>query len=54
VSNQENVDRISLIKRKVNEIGLMPLEEHGAKFEEVNKDLSDALASVEGITSSQS
>ncbi|MFZ9781245.1 MAG: hypothetical protein ACO3DY_05145 [Candidatus Nanopelagicaceae bacterium] len=54
MSNQENLDRVSVIKLKVNEIGLIPLEEHGAEFEEVNKDLSDALASVEGIASSQS
>lgn len=48
--NGENLERISNIKRKVNEIGLAPLEEHGAKFEEVNQDLTDALSSVEGIS----
>ncbi|MEY3318640.1 MAG: hypothetical protein ACO23Q_00550 [Candidatus Nanopelagicaceae bacterium] len=52
-SNSENLDRISNIKRKVNEIGLAPLDEHGAKFEEVNQDLTDALASVEGISNPQ-
>lgn len=51
--NQENIDRISNIKRKVNEIGLTPLEEHGARFEEVNRDLTDALASVEGLSNQQ-
>ena len=49
--NAETLERISNIKRKVNEIGLAPLEEHGAKFEEVNQDLTDALSSVEGISS---
>ena len=48
--NAENLERISNIKRKVNEIGLAPLEEHGAKFEEVNQDLTDSLSSVEGIS----
>ena len=51
--NSENLERITSIKRKVNEIGLSPLEEHGAKFEEVNRDLTDALSSVEGISNQQ-
>jgi hypothetical protein len=51
--NAENLERITNIKRKVNEIGLSPLEEHGAKFEEVNRDLTDALSSVEGISNQQ-
>lgn len=51
--NSENLERISNIKRKVNEIGLAPLEIHGEKFEEVNKDLTDALTSVEGISNQQ-
>ena len=51
--NQENSDRIASIKRKVNEIGLSPLEEHGAKFEEVNRELTEALAAVEGISNAQ-
>ena len=53
MNNQENIDRITSIKRKVNEIGLSPLEEHGVKFEEVNRDLTEALSAVEGISNSQ-
>ena len=53
MNNQENIDRITSIKRRVNEIGLSPLEEHGVKFEEVNRDLTEALAAVEGISNSQ-
>ncbi len=53
MNNQENADRITSIKRKVNEIGLSPLEEHGAKFEEVNRELTEALAAVEGISNAQ-
>lgn len=52
-SSSENLERITSIKRKVNEIGLSPLEEHGAKFEEINRDLTDALSSVEGISNQQ-
>lgn len=53
MDNQENSERLTAIKRKVNEIGLSPLEEHGAKFEEVNRELTEALASVEGISNAQ-
>jgi hypothetical protein len=52
-SSLESSERLTAIKRKVNEIGLAPLEEHGLKFEEVNRDLTEALASVEGISNSQ-
>jgi hypothetical protein len=52
-SSLESAERITAIKRKVNEIGLSPLEEHGLKFEEVNRDLTEALTSVEGISNSQ-
>jgi hypothetical protein len=48
----ESAARITEIKRKVNEIGQAPLEEHGLKFEEVNRKLTEALASVEGISNS--
>lgn len=51
-TGSESLERISAIKKKVNEIALLPLEEHGAKFEEVNRDLADALSSVEGISNS--
>ena len=37
-------------KKKINEIAFAPLEEHGAKFDEVNKELTQALSSVEGIS----
>ena len=53
MNNQENLERITAIKRKVNEIALSPLEEHGAEFEEANRDLTEALSSVDGISSSQ-
>lgn len=52
-SSLESTERITAMKRKVNEIGLSPLEEHGLKFEEVNRDLTEALTSVEGISNSQ-
>ncbi|MEY3373621.1 MAG: hypothetical protein RLZZ125_403 [Actinomycetota bacterium] len=52
-SSLESTERITAIKQKVNEIGLSPLEEHGLKFEEVNRDLTEALTSVEGISNSQ-
>ncbi len=48
----ENLDRISEIKKKVNEIGLSPLEEHGKRFEEVHSELTEALSAVEGISNS--
>lgn len=50
-STSETLERISAIKRKVNEIALAPLEEHGAKFEEINAELTATLATVEGISS---
>ncbi len=54
ISTSDALERISSIKRKVNEIALAPLEEHGVKFEEVNSQLASALASVEGISSNSS
>jgi hypothetical protein len=45
-----NLDTVSAIKKKINEIAFAPLEEHGAKFDEVNKELTQALSSVEGIS----
>ena len=50
MNSSESLERISAIKRKVNEIGLTPLEEHGVKFADVNEELSEALAKVEGIS----
>ena len=49
--NVVNLDSVSAIKKRINEIAFAPLEEHGAKFDEVNKELSDELSSVEGISS---
>jgi hypothetical protein len=49
--NVVNLDSVSAIKKRINEIAFAPLEEHGAKFDEVNKELSEALSSVEGISS---
>lgn len=46
-------DRITEIKKRINEIAFAPLAEHGQKFEEVNRDLNEALADVEGISSQQ-
>jgi len=46
-------ERISEIKKRINEIAFAPLNEHGEKFEEVNRDLNGALADVEGISSQQ-
>ncbi|MEY4206620.1 MAG: hypothetical protein RL255_457 [Actinomycetota bacterium] len=50
--SNENLDRISEIKKRVNEIGLAPLEEHGKRFEEVHSELTEALSAVEGISNS--
>ena len=43
-------DAISAIKKRINEIGFAPLEEHGKRFDEINQELSQALSSVEGIS----
>jgi hypothetical protein len=43
-------DEISEIKKRINEIGFAPLEEHGKRFDEMNQALSQALSSVEGIS----
>ena len=40
-------DEISGIKKRINEIGFAPLEEHGKRFDEINQELSQALSSVE-------
>lgn len=50
MENANNLDVISAIKKRINEVAFAPLEEHGAKFDEINKDLSAALTSVEGIS----
>jgi hypothetical protein len=48
--NVVNLDLVTAIKKRINEVAFAPLEEHGAKFDEINKELSDALSSVEGIS----
>jgi len=45
-----SLDQISDIKRRIAEIAFAPLSEHGAKFEEINTELSRSLQSVEGLS----
>ncbi len=52
MENSTNLEAISAIKKRINELAFALLEEHGAKFDEINKDLSIALTSVEGISTS--
>lgn len=51
MESSPNLEAIAAIKKRINEVAFAPLEEHGVKFDEINKDLSDALTSVEGISS---
>ena len=44
------LDEIAALKKRINEVALAPLEEHGKKFDEINQELSTALSSVEGIS----
>lgn len=44
------LDEISAIKKRVNEIALAPLAEHGKLFEEINVELAAQLSTVEGIS----
>ncbi|MEN9304758.1 MAG: hypothetical protein RLY76_26 [Actinomycetota bacterium] len=48
--SNSNLEAISAIKKRINEIAFSPLEEHGVKFDEINSELSQALTSVEGIS----
>ena len=48
--NVENLVQISAIKKRINEIAFAPLAEHGELFDQVNQELSAALAHVEGIS----
>jgi hypothetical protein len=48
--SNSNLEAISAIKKRINEIAFSPLEEHGIKFDEINSELSQALTSVEGIS----
>ena len=45
-----SLEEISAIKKRVNEIALAPLPEHGKLFEEINGELTDQLSRVEGIS----
>ena len=47
--NIENLEQISAIKKRINEIAFAPLADHGELFDQVNQDLSAALTNVEGI-----
>lgn len=49
--NIENLEQISALKERINEIAFSPLGEHGRLFDQVNQDLSAALTHVEGISS---
>lgn len=44
------LEEISALKKRINEVGFAPLEEHGKKFDEINQELANALSSVEGIS----
>ena len=46
----EKLEQISAIKKRINEVAFAPLDEHGKKFEEINGELNAALQSVEGIS----
>lgn len=48
--NLENLEQISAIKKRINEIAFAPLGGHGELFDQVNQDLSAALTHVEGIS----
>jgi hypothetical protein len=45
------LEEISSIKKRVNEIALAPLPEHGGLFEKINVELTEQLSTVEGISS---
>lgn len=48
--NSVTLDSVASIKKRINEIAFAPLEEHGVKFDQINKELTKALSSVEGIS----
>ena len=50
MSEPMSQDEIVELKKRINEIGFAPLEEHGKRFDEINHQLSQALSSVEGIS----
>lgn len=52
MDSSTNLDAISAIKKRINEIAFAPLEEHGTKFDQINAELSEALTSVEGVSTS--
>jgi len=49
--NVENLEQISAIKKRINEIAFAPLFVPGVLVDQVNQDLSAALTHVEGISS---
>jgi hypothetical protein len=50
IPGEPHLERISEIKKRINEIAFAPLDEHGTLFEAVNADLNQALSLVEGIS----
>lgn len=44
------LEEISALKKRINEVGFAPLEEHGKRFDEIHLELANALSSVEGIS----
>ena len=47
--SDESIKAISEIKTRINEVAFAPLSEHGARFEEIDRDLASALHNVEGV-----
>ena len=47
--SDESINAISEIKKRINEVAFAPLTEHGARFEEIDRDLASALHNVEGV-----
>ena len=47
--SDESINAISEIKKRINEVAFAPLSEQGARFEEIDRDLTSALHNVEGV-----
>lgn len=50
IESQVSLENISALKKRINEIAFAPLEEHGARFDEINQELTQALSGVEGMS----
>ena len=46
MENSQNLEAIAAIKKRINEIAFSPLEEHGKKFDEINKELFDLIKTL--------